>query len=106
MQGILDILQRYLLDYKLVLNLICSYFNLNQKDLISAKRQKELVLPRHIAMFILSENLNMTVEKIGQILGNRDHTTVMHGRDKIKKLISTDREVQKMIIEIKTRLLQ
>lgn len=90
---------------KKVLETVCAYFNLNQKDLISAKRQKELVLPRHISMFILSEHLNITVEKIGQLLGKRDHTTVMHGRDKIKKIMGTDREVQRMLIEIKQKLM-
>lgn len=89
---------------KKVLEIVCQYFNLSQKDLISARRQKELVLPRHITMFILSEHLNLTVEKIGQVLGGRDHTTVMHGRDKIKKLINQDREVQRMLIEIRQRL--
>ena len=91
-------------DPKQVLETICEYFNINQKELTGAKRQKELVLPRHIAMFILSEHLNLTVEKIGYILGKRDHTTVMHGRDKIKKLNNQDREVQRMLIEIKQKL--
>jgi len=91
-------------DPKLVLTTICDYFNLNQKDLIGSRRQKELVLPRHITMFILSEHLNLTVEKIGQILGKRDHTTVMHGRDKIKKLADTDRDIQRMLGEIKQSL--
>lgn len=93
------------LEPKKVLETICQYFNLNQKDLLGAKRQKELVLPRHLAMFILSEDLNLTVEKIGLLLGKRDHTTVMHGRDKIKKLVNQDREVQRMLIEIKQKLL-
>ena len=90
--------------HKEVLNAICEYFNIKMVDLTGPKRQKELVLPRHIAMHILSEDLKMTVEKIGEILGGRDHTTVMHGRDKIKKLINTDREVQKMFIEVKQTL--
>lgn len=89
---------------KQVLATICDYFNLNQKELAGPNRQKELVLPRHITMFLLSEELKMTVASIGQILGRRDHTTVMHGRDKIKKLVGTDREVQKILIEIKSRL--
>ncbi len=91
-------------DPKLVLTTICDYFNLSQKDLIGSRRQKELVLPRHITMFILSEHLNLTVEKIGQILGNRDHTTVMHGRDKIKKLADTDKDVQRILGEVKNNL--
>ncbi len=100
----LPLKQNLKLDPKAVLEVVCSYFNLNQKDLTGAKRQKELVLPRHITMFILSEHLNMTVEKIGQILGKRDHTTVMHGRDKIKGLMNTDIEVQRFMTEIKSRL--
>lgn len=83
---------------------VCEYFNIKQTDLIGPKRFKELVLPRHLVMHILSEHLNLTVEKIGDILGGRDHTTVMHGRDKIKKLILTDREIQRVSIEIKQRL--
>lgn len=89
------------LNYKQVISSICSYFKLNLRELIGPKRQKELVLPRHIAMYILSEELGITVEKIGQILGGRDHTTVMHGRDKIKELIVKDREVQRILIEVK-----
>jgi chromosomal replication initiator protein len=93
------------IEPKKVLETICNYFSLNQKELTGAKRQKELVLPRHLAMFILSEQLNLTVEKIGLLLGKRDHTTVMHGRDKIKKLMNQDREVQRMLIEIKQKLM-
>lgn len=91
-------------DPKTVLSTICNYFNLNMKELTGPKRQKELVLPRHIAMYILSEDLKLTVEKTGILLGGRDHTTVMHGRDKMKKLILIDREVQRMLIEVKGRM--
>lgn len=90
---------------KQILSVICDYFDLTTKDLTGPKRQKELVLPRHIAMYLLSEELKLTVEKIGQLLGGRDHTTVMHARDKIKKLITTDREVQRISIEVKNKLL-
>lgn len=91
-------------DPKAVLSTICSYFNLNLKDLTGPRRQKELVLPRHIAMYILSEDLKLTVEKTGILLGGRDHTTVMHGRNKMKRLILIDREVQRMLIEVKGRM--
>lgn len=90
---------------KHLLSTICSYFGLTNKDLIGPKRQKELVLPRHIAMYLLSEELKLTVVKIGEILGGRDHTTIMHGRDKIRNLINTDSEVQRIFIEVKDKLL-
>lgn len=92
-------------DQKQVLSTLCHFFNINLKDLTGPKRQKELVLPRHIAMYLLSEELKLTVEKIGQLLGGRDHTTVMHGRDRIKSLINTDREVQRILIEVKQNLM-
>lgn len=92
------------LNHKQVITTICDYFHIKQSDLIGPKRNKELVLPRHITMHILSEDLKMTVERIGEILGGRDHTTVMHGRDKIKELINSNREVQKIFIEVKHTL--
>ena len=91
-------------DPKKIISIICKHFDLNLKELTGPKRQKELVLPRHITMYILSEDLNLTVEKIGQLLGGRDHTTVMHGRDKIKELLLKDRELQKTLIDIKSSL--
>lgn len=92
------------LTHTQVISAICNYFNIASKDLTGPKRQKGLVLPRHFAMYILSEELGMTVEKIGQILGGRDHTTVMHGRDKVKNLVTKDREVQRMFVEVKQNL--
>lgn len=84
-----------------VISAICNYFNVTSKELTGPKRQKGLVLPRHFTMYILSEELGMTVEKIGQVLGGRDHTTVMHGRDKMKELVLKDRETQRILIEVK-----
>lgn len=92
-------------DHKQVLSTLCSFFNITLKDLVGPKRQKELVLPRHLAMYLLSEELRLTVEKIGQVLGGRDHTTVMHGRDKMKHLINTDREIQRIMIEVKQQII-
>lgn len=91
-------------DYKHILSTICSFFNISLKDLTGPKRQKELVLSRHITMYLLSEELNLTVEKIGGVLGGRDHTTVMHGRDRIKNLIIADKETQRLLIEVKQKI--
>ncbi len=87
-----------------VITKICEYFTIKQSDLNGPKRQKELVLPRHLTMYILSEELGLTVEKIGELLGGRDHTTVMHGRDKVKRLILTNKDVQRIFIETKQSL--
>lgn len=93
--------KKLILNYKEVLGAICNYFSLTSRDLVGPKRQKGLVLPRHITMYILSEDMGMTVERIGQILGGRDHTTVMHGRDKMKQLIQKDTGIQKIYSDVK-----
>lgn len=89
------------LNYQKVIQGVHSYFNVNEQDLMGPRRQKELVLPRQIAMYIMYEECHMPMEKIGQILGNRDHTTVLHGIEKIKESLTRDREIQRVIIEFK-----
>lgn len=91
-------------DHKKVLTGINEYFNIKMSDLTGPRRKKELVLPRQIAMYVLYEDCNMAYEKIGQILGGRDHTTIMHGVEKISKMSSRDRDIQRTIIEIKQNL--
>lgn len=91
-------------NYRQVINALCKYFNVKQAELSGPKRNKELVLPRHLAMYILSEDLKLTVEKIGEVLGGRDHTTVMHGRDRIKNLVDVDPETRKLIYEVRQNL--
>ena len=93
-----------ILDHKKVLNGINQYFNVKTVDIIGPRRQKELVLPRQIAMFLMYEECKMPMEKIGDILGGRDHTTVLHGIEKIKAANQRDREIQRIIIELKQQL--
>ncbi len=87
-----------------VLESINKYFNVSLSDILGPRRQKELVLPRQIAMFLIYEECKTPFEKIGEILGGRDHTTVMHGVDKIKLAIARDREVQRLVMEVKQQL--
>lgn len=93
------------LDQKKVLLYINQYFSLKTTDLIGPRRQKELVLPRQLAMYILYTDCRLPFEKIGDLLGGRDHTTIMHGVDKIKQAIPRDREIQRILIEIKQLLI-
>ncbi|MFI5205306.1 MAG: chromosomal replication initiator protein DnaA [Candidatus Paceibacterales bacterium] len=92
-------------DSKKILDTISSYFNLKISDLTGPRRQKGLVLPRQIAMFILYEDCKIPQEKVGQILGGRDHTTVLHGVEKIRQAINRDREVQRLVIEVRNTLI-
>lgn len=96
--------QNQKIDHKKLLSTVNDYFNLKMADITGPRRQKELVLPRQIAMYLMQTECNMPFEKIGQVLGGRDHTTIMHGVDKIKLAIQRDREVQRLVLEIKQNL--
>lgn len=93
------------IDHKKVLAEINQYFNIKMADITGPRRKKELVLPRQLAMYLMYEECKIPYEKIGELLGGRDHTTIMHGVEKMQQVINRDREVQRMLIEIKQFLI-
>lgn len=68
-----------------VLSAVCRFYNIKPTHLMGKKRDRPSVLPRHIAMYLLKTELGKTLVEIGNILGGRDHTTVMYGVSKIEK---------------------
>ena len=88
-----------------VIQIICDHYNLTTEELLSKKRSNEVAIPRQIAMYICRVYLDENLTKIGIQFGGKNHTTVMHAVDKIKKEIlkddSLNNEIQKMIQEIK-----
>ncbi len=92
------------LDYKKVLNEINQYFNVKLSDLTGPRRQKGFVLPRQIAMYLMYEDCKIPMERIGEILGGRDHTTVLHGIEKIKAVSGHDTELQRLIGDLRHQL--
>lgn len=87
-----------------VFSLIAEHFAITTIDLIGKKRNKELVYPRHVAMYILKEDLDMSYPQIGRELGGRDHTTIMHGYNKVCGEIGEDTKLQHDVSKIKDRL--
>ena len=87
-----------------IINATCKYFNITRDDIVSKKKTKEIVEPRQIAIFLILEFLSLPLASIGQIFGGRDHTTVIHARDKItnrqkddKKLVVQLNDIRNMI---------
>ena len=92
------------LEYKKVLAEINQYFDIKMADITGPRRKKGLVLPRQMAMYLLYKECKLPYERIGDLLGGREHTTIMHGVEKITEAVSRDREIQRMLIEIKQAL--
>ena len=67
----------------------------------SKRRDKNTASARHIAMYLMREDLNLTLESIGKLIGDRDHSTVLHSFLSTTRLIKTDQILRKEIIEIR-----
>ncbi len=65
---------------------VASFYNISMEDLIKQSRKKEFVKPRQIAMYLIRKELDNSFPSIGDFFGGRDHTTVMHAVDKVKRL--------------------
>ena len=77
-----------------VVDCVCSYYNIKREDLVGKKKNKEIVDPRQMCMFLITELIDVPLMTVGQVLGGRDHTTVIHARDKMSELIKTDKKIQ------------
>lgn len=86
---------------KLIIDEVADYYNISPNEILSKKRNMEIVVPRHVAMYLCRSLTDTALAEIGNIMGGRDHTTVIHGCEKIEKELSTD-EMLKNTIETLT----
>lgn len=93
-----DIEPSYLVD------LVARKYGLTTEKLLSRDRTKEVALPRQIAMYLLREEAKISFPQIGEVLGGRDHSTVMSAYEKIKEQIHADRRLEQDIVSIKQQL--
>jgi chromosomal replication initiator protein len=90
---------------KTVLQKTADYYEISFNDITGTKRSREVVVPRQIAMFIMREELNMSFPRIAKSLGGKDHTTIMHGVNKIKTQSARDSVMSQDIQSIKKVLI-
>ncbi len=92
---------------QLILEETASYFQLSTGDLMSKSRSRPLTQARHIAMYLMRENTGLSLVKIGEIFGGRDHTTALHGIKKVEADMrardTTFRQVQDLTRNIRGR---
>ena len=81
-----------------------SYFSLTLEDLCGTSRSRVLVNARQIAMYLCRELTELSLPKIGQTFGGRDHTTVMHADPKIRQLMAERRSIYNQVTELTTRI--
>lgn len=84
-----------------IIDVCCDYFEVDRDDLTGKKKNKEIVDPRQITMYLITEILDTPLVVIGRVFGNRDHTTVMHARDKVTRQLKDDSNLRAQISELK-----
>jgi len=87
-----------------VLEAVSKAFGVSNDRLLGRERTREVALPRQIAMYLLREESGVSLPQIGEIIGGRDHTTVIYACDKINNLMETDARLRRQILQIRERL--
>lgn len=105
-QALEDIIvaKNQLLSADKILKITTDYFQITPADILSPKRNKELVRPRQIIMYLLRHEMNLSYPKISRHLNKKDHTTIIHGVEKIEKEMARDDELHKQLAKLKEQL--
>ena len=84
-----------------VVRRVAQYYQIAEKSIYEKTRKKEVVRPRQIIMYVLREEFNVSYPSIGEKLGGRDHTTVIHSCEKIKQEVKTDTSLEQELDHIR-----
>lgn len=89
---------------KQIVERTAKHFQIPVEDLVGPKRDKDIVVPRQVAMYMLRSELHLSFPKIARELGRKDHTTAIHSVEKIEKEVNYDADIKAAVTEIKERL--
>lgn len=81
-------------------NVTCAHFQVDPVDLISARRSAHLIRPRHIVYYLCKKLTLRSLPVIGRKLGDRDHTTILHGIRRMEKLLADDLGLQEVVADL------
>ena len=94
------------LNAEKIISTVCDFFKVTKDELIGKKKNKEIVEPRQLCIYLINEMLNIPLTAIGAIFGGRDHTTIMHARDKINSQVKINPHIRTLVNDIKSQLLK
>jgi chromosomal replication initiator protein len=89
---------------KQVIEKTAKHYHVSIDDILGPKRDKDIVVPRQVAMYMLRSELHLSFPKIARELGRKDHTTAIHSIDKIERELLTDSSIKDAVSQIKERL--
>jgi len=87
-----------------VLKAVSNAFGISNDRLLGRERTREVALPRQVAMYLLREEGRVSLPKIGELIGGRDHTTVIYACQKVNNLMDTDDRLRRQVLQIREQL--
>lgn len=87
-----------------VIRQVADYFQLTSGDLRGDRRLKKVALARQVAMYLLRKEIRLPLKEVGQLLGGRDHTTILHGEEKISKLLATSEQLRMDLVTMRKKI--
>lgn len=91
-------------EIKKMFNVVSAYFKVDQEDLLSKSRKKEVVYARQICFYLMRTNYDITYQKIGDIFNGKDHTTIMHGFQAVEAEMKGETETKKNVENIMRKM--
>jgi len=89
-----------------IIQVVADHYNIRPEDIKSQKRNSEIVLPRQICMYLIRVMNDISLKEVGEALGKRDHSTIIHGYEKILKEMSENKDLDREIEILKKKLLE
>lgn len=83
-----------------VLQGVCRYYNVGVDRMLSKQRDREIVWPRQVAMYLMREQTDASLLQIGMVLGGRDHTTIIHGYEKVRSEMEHNERVHQEVADV------
>ncbi|MBP5264809.1 MAG: chromosomal replication initiator protein DnaA [Lachnospiraceae bacterium] len=90
---------------KLIIEVVAEHFGIKPEDITSQRRNAEFAFPRQIVMYLCRKLTDTSYTNIAKLLNKKDHTTIIHGCDKIEESLSTDKELQNKIQIIEKKII-
>lgn len=87
-----------------VIETVARYYNISVQEIVSSSRSKELVQPRQVAMYLVRQETDASLPEIGALLGGRDHTTVMHGVERVKERLESEDQLRRDVMTLREQL--
>ena len=87
-----------------VVETVAKFYNISVQEIVSSSRSKELVQPRQVAMYLVRQESDASLPEIGALLGDRDHTTVIHGVNRVKERLESEDQLRRDVMSIREQL--